>query len=702
MKLVIIEGPGKRETLKKYLGSGYEVFASKGHVRDLPAKELSIDINHNFEPKYEILPDKKDVVADLKKKAQKADEILLATDPDREGEAISWHIAHILGIKPETKCRIEFNEISKDAVQNALKNPRAIDQSLVDAQQARRVLDRIVGYKLSPIICKAIKPKLSAGRVQSIALKLIVDREKEIRDFKPEEYWTVSTDLKKDGDETVFKANLVSHKGKKIKPANKEETEEIVKVLENATYKVSKIKKTKTKSNALPPYTTSTMQQDALNKLGFSLAKSSQVAQVLYEGVDLKNHGKTALITYIRTDSTRVSEGAINSARSFIEQKYGKNYIPAKPNIYSSKKSAQDAHEAIRPINIELTPEEVKDSLKDDVYKLYKLIYERFLASQMSQALYDSVSVEIEAGDYGLKATGRTLDFAGHTIVYKGYTEEKEEGDGVKIPKLDENDPLVLVKLNKEQKFTKPPARYTEASLVKAMEEKGIGRPATYTPTITTLAYRNYTQKEGKALKPTELGEVVTEYLDKYFKGVINVKFTANMESRLDDIADKNDAWQDVIASFWNGFKNLLLGADKTSLGYKVKPVETDEVCELCGAKMVIREGRYGKFLGCSNFPNCKNIKSLTPEAPKTPVGKCPECGKDVLPRKSKRGKIFYACSGYPDCKFMSWDIPTEERCSSCGGVIYKKVLKDKYTFHCEKDCKESFREQPREAEGDN
>jgi DNA topoisomerase-1 len=349
------------------------------------------------------------------------------------------------------------------------------------------------------------------------------------------------------------------------------------------------------------------MQQDALNKLGFSLSKSSQVAQVLYEGVDLKNHGKTALITYIRTDSTRVSEGAINSARSFIEKKYGKNYIPAKPNVYTSKKSAQDAHEAIRPINIDLTPEEVKDSLKDEVYKLYKLIYERFLASQMSQALYDSVSVEIEAGEYGLKATGRTLDFAGHTIVYKGYTEEKEEGDGVKIPKLDENDPLVLLKLNKEQKFTKPPARYTEASLVKAMEEKGIGRPATYTPTITTLAYRNYTQKEGKALKPTELGEVVTEYLDKYFKGVINVKFTANMESRLDDIADKNDAWQDVIASFWNGFKNLLLGADKTSLGYKVKPVETDEVCELCGAKMVIREGRYGKFLGCSNFPNCKN-----------------------------------------------------------------------------------------------
>lgn len=699
MKLVVIEGPGKRETLKKYLGAGYEVFASKGHVRDLLAKELSIDLNNNFQPRYEILPDKKGVVADLKKQAQKADEVLIATDPDREGEAISWHIAYILGIDPTTKCRIEFNEISKDAVQTALLHPRAINQNLVDAQQARRVLDRIMGYKLSPIICKAIKPKLSAGRVQSIALKLIVDREKEIREFKPEEYWTVTAHLNKHDDKTQFKAQMQTCKGKKIKPATKEEIEIITNNIKTSDFVVQNIKKSKTKSNALPPYTTSTMQQDALNKLGFSLARSSQVAQVLYEGVDLKEHGKTALITYIRTDSTRISEGAIASAREFVERKFGKDFLPAKPNIFASKKSAQDAHEAIRPININITPESVKGSLKDEAYKLYKMIYERFVACQMAPAIYDSVSVDIKANDYGFKATGRTLVFAGYTAVYTGYSETKDEADGVKIPPLEENDILNLIKLDTEQKFTKPPARYTEASLVKAMEEKGIGRPATYTPTITTLAYRAYTQKDGKALKPTELGEVVTEYLDKYFRGVINVKFTANMESRLDDIAENNDKWQDVIASFWNGFQKLLLSADKTSVGFKVKPVETDEVCELCGAKMVIREGKYGKFLGCSNFPNCKNIKSLQKQPDATPLGTCPVCGKPVVARKSKRGKVFYSCTGYPDCKFMSWDIPTSMRCEVCGGVIYQKVLKDKYTYHCEKGCKINMPDTPRQVQ---
>lgn len=687
MKLVIIEGPGKRETLKKYLGAGYDVFASKGHVRDLLTKELSIDMNKNFEPHYEILPDKKDVVAELKKKASKADEVLLATDPDREGEAISWHIAYILGKKPEDKCRIEFNEISKDAVQNALKHPRAIDQSLVDAQQARRILDRIVGYKLSPIICKAVKPKLSAGRVQSIALKLIVDREKEIRDFKPEEYWNVSAELSKQNDKLSFKASLATKSGKKIKPKNKEEVEKIESEVKSSSFVVDKIKRSKTKSNPLPPYTTSTMQQDALNKLGFSLSRSSQIAQVLYEGVDLKDGGKTALITYIRTDSTRVSEGAQNSAREYAKNKYGAEFVPTKPNIYASKKNAQDAHEAIRPININLTPESVKDSLKEEVYKLYKLIYERFLASQMTPAEYDSVQVDIKAGSYGFKATGKTLTFAGYTAVYTGYTETPDEADGVKIPPLTEQEILNLIKLNTEQKFTKPPARYTEASLVKAMEEKGIGRPATYTPTITTLAYRTYTEKEGKYLKPTELGEVVSEYLDKYFKGVINVKFTAQMESRLDDIAEKGEKWQDVINSFWNGFKELLFKADKSSVGFKAKAVETDQVCELCGAKMVIREGKYGKFLGCSNFPQCHNIKPLEAVKPPKPVGVCPQCGKPVVARKSKRGKIFYSCTGYPDCKFMSWDIPTDLRCEKCGGVIYKKNFKDKTTFRCENGC---------------
>ena len=668
MKLVVIEGPGKRDTLKKYLGPEYEVLATKGHIRDLPSKGFAVDINNNFEPHYEEMPDKKDIIFDLKKKASKAEKVYLATDPDREGEAISWHIAHILGMKPDEKCRIKYNEISKKAVQEALNHPDVINQQMVDAQQARRILDRLVGYKLSPIICKAIKPNLSAGRVQSIALKLVVDREKEIRDFKPEEYWTITAELLK--NKQMFKASLTSYNSKKIKPKNKEEVDKILADLNNATYKIASIKKSKTKSNPLPPFTTSTMQQDALNKLGMNLKKTSQCAQNLYEGVEIAGEGKVALITYIRTDSTRVADDAMAAARNFVANKYGSNFIPVKPNVYASKKNAQDAHEAIRPINIERTPESVKASLNPDNYKLYKLIYERFLASQMAPAIYDSVAVDVDANSYTFHATGRTVDFEGYTIIYKAYSDSEEEKEG-KIPKLEEGEIVDLNALKPEQKFTKPPARYTEASLVKAMEEKGIGRPATYAPTITILATRGYTEKEGKSLKPTELGETVSDYLDKYFKGVINVKFTANMENRLDDIAEKGEKWQDVVGSFWNGFKNLLLNADKRSVGFKKPAVETEEICEKCGGKMVIREGKYGKFLGCSNFPKCKNVKSLEPE-PK-PVGVCPECGKPVVARKSKRGKIFYSCTGYPDCKFMSWDIPTEEKCPKCNHFLDKK-----------------------------
>lgn len=668
MKLVVIEGPGKRDTLKKYLGPEYEVLATKGHIRDLPSKGFAVDINNNFEPHYEEMPDKKDIISDLKKKASKAEKVYLATDPDREGEAISWHIAHILGMKPDEKCRIKYNEISKKAVQEALNHPDVINKQMVDAQQARRILDRLVGYKLSPIICKAIKPNLSAGRVQSIALKLVVDREKEIRDFKPEEYWTITAELLK--NKQMFKASLTSYNSKKIKPKNKEEVDKILADLNNATYKIASIKKSKTKSNPLPPFTTSTMQQDALNKLGMNLKKTSQCAQNLYEGVEIAGEGKVALITYIRTDSTRVADDAMAAARNFVANKYGSNFIPVKPNVYASKKNAQDAHEAIRPINIERTPESVKASLNPDNYKLYKLIYERFLASQMAPAIYDSVAVDVDANSYTFHATGRTVDFEGYTIIYKAYSDSEEEKEG-KIPKLEEGEIVDLNALKPEQKFTKPPARYTEASLVKAMEEKGIGRPATYAPTITILATRGYTEKEGKSLKPTELGETVSDYLDKYFKGVINVKFTANMENRLDDIAEKGEKWQDVVGSFWNGFKNLLLNADKRSVGFKKPAVETEEICEKCGGKMVIREGKYGKFLGCSNFPKCKNVKSLEPE-PK-PVGVCPECGKPVVARKSKRGKIFYSCTGYPDCKFMSWDIPTEEKCPKCNHFLYKK-----------------------------
>ena len=675
MKLVIIEGPGKRDTIKKYLGAGYEVVATKGHVRDLPTKTFGVNLT-DFEPEYEIMADKKDVIKQLKEKAKNAEEILLATDPDREGEAISWHIANILSLDENQKCRVIINEISKDSVQKAITEPRKINLDLVNAQQARRILDRLVGYKLSPIVSKKIKPKLSAGRVQSVALKLVVDREEEITNFKPQEYWNISAILHKNKHTSDFKANLITFKGKKDKPSNKQEADEVVENLQGASYVVKSIKKTKTKSKPQPPFTTSTMQQDALNKLGMSLKKTSSCAQSLYEGVELGSEGKVALITYIRSDSTRVSEQAQNSARQHILSEYGKDYVPAKPNSYAQKQKTQDAHEAIRPISLDYKPEHVKQYLSPDNYKLYKLIYERFLASQMTDAIYNNVIIDIQANDCLFKSQGKTLDFAGYTAVYSNYVEENnndDNQDNPKMPKLDENELLVLGKLLSEQKFTKPPVRYTEASLVKAMEEKGIGRPATYAPTITVLASRTYTEKEGKYLKPTELGTSVVKYLEEFFESVINVKFTADMENKLDEIADNHEEWKKVISKFWNFFKNLLAKADKSSVSYKKEAVATDILCDKCGHHMVIREGRYGEFLGCSNFPACKNIMSIPKE--EKMEGTCPECGKPTTLRKSKRGKEYYSCSGYPDCKFMSWDKPTGQKCQACheGYLIEKK-----------------------------
>ena len=679
MKLVVIEAPAKRETLKKYLGSGYEVFATKGHIRDLPVKSFAIDMNNNYEPHYENKPDKKELINELKNKAGKAEEVLIATDPDREGEAISWHIANVLGLDPNTKCRIQFNEISKNAVLKALKSPRAIDLNLVNAQQARRVMDRIVGYKLSPIISKKVAPKLSAGRVQSVALKLVVDREKEIESFVPEEYWTVTAQHEK--DKISFKSTLQAHKNKKIKISNKEEVEKVLGEIKGKDFIVSQIKKTKTKSHAPAPFTTSTMQQDALNKAGMSLKRTTESAQQLYEGVEVKGEGKIALITYIRTDSTRVSEDAQKACREFIKEKYGEKFLPAKPNIYATKKTAQDAHEAIRPISMQITPEMVQDSLSKDNYKLYKLIYERFLASQMNEAEYSNVTATLDAGDYNFKATGKTLEFAGYTAVYKEYVDDdnKEQKQEIsKLPPLSENEKVLVKEIKEEQKFTKPPVRFTEASLVKAMEEKGIGRPATYAATVTILTARAYCEKEGKYLVPTDLGKRITEYLEKFFSGVINVKFTAHMENRLDDIAENKDDWHDVVDSFWNGFKGLLGKADASSVTMKAEPIETDIVCDKCGHKMLLREGKYGKFYGCSNFPKCRNIMPYNLENEKKPVGKCPKCGKNVFALKSKRGKTFYACEDKDGCNFMSWDIPTGEKCPNCEGYLVKKGKKIK------------------------
>ena len=670
MKLVIIESPFKREALKKYLGSGYEVFATKGHIRDIPQKSFGIDIQNNFEPKYEIVPDKKELIRELKSKAEKAEEVLIATDPDREGEAISWHVANILGFDTEKSCRIEFNEISKKAVSKALENPRKIDLKLVDAQQARRVLDRLVGYKVSPILCKKIAPKLSAGRVQSVALKLVVEREIEIENFVPEEYWTVNAILKKDASQ--IKAALATYNKKKFVPKNKEEVDKMLEEIKGKDFLVKEVKKTKTKSHAPAPFTTSTMQQDALNKLGMSLARTSSSAQQLYEGVDIKGEGKIALITYIRTDSVRVSTDAQNACREYIKNKFGENFVPSKPNIYHTKDSAQDAHEAIRPITMDITPEIAKETLSNDNYRLYKLIYERFLASQMSEAEYASVTVNFDCEKYGFKVSGKTMEFPGYTSVYKEFVEdENKEGMAGKLPKLDEGEMLPCEKILPEQKFTKPPTRYTEASLVKAMEEKGIGRPATYAATITILQTRKYTVKEAKYLIPTELGRKITAYLDQFFSGVINVKFTAYMEGRLDDIAVRDEDWHSVVASFWNGFEHLLERADASSVTMKEPPKETDIICELCGSKMLIRSGKYGEFLACSNFPKCKNTKPI--ENPKKIIGKCPECGADMVERKSKKGKIYYSCTRYPDCKFMSWDITTGEKCPKCKSPLIKK-----------------------------
>lgn len=685
MKLVIIEGPGKRDTLKKYLGEGYNVVASKGHVRDLPKNSFGINLS-TFEPIYDILPDKKQVEKELKQLASKADEVLIATDPDREGEAISWHIAHILNISEDTKCRIVFNEISKEAVQNALKHPREIDMQLVNAQQARRVLDRLVGYKLSPILAKKIRSKLSAGRVQSVALKLVVDREDEIKNFKPEEYWNISAVLSKD-EKQKFKANLSHIHGKKAKVVSKEQADAVESAVKQGEWIVTNIKRAKSKSHAPAPFITSTMQQDASNKLGMNLSRTSSAAQQLYEGVDLPGEGKVALVTYIRTDSTRVAENAQAQAKQYIQKVFGKEYAPAKFNIYSSKKNAQDAHEAIRPINLERTPDSLQGKMPVDAFKLYKLIYERFLASQMAEAVFDSVTVEIENNHHTFKAVGKTPVFLGYLAIYQNYEESNENDEkDPKIPQLDERDNLISHEFKKEQKFTKPASRYTEASLVKAMEEKGIGRPATYAPTISTLANREYTTKEGKYLVPTELGDVVTKYLEEHFDRYINVEFTARMEAKLDEIAEGEKDWKQWIAAFWEGFAKYLEKADEFSSSLKAPPVETDEKCEKCGSTMLLREGRYGKFLACSAFPKCKHTVKLgqNTEAKEKPEPvfsdvSCDKCGAKMLIKQGRYGE-YLACSGYPKCKNIQKPAQTKTE-----KVKKEPVLSDKLCSKCGK-----------------
>ena len=736
MKLVVIEGAGKVKTVEKYLGKGYKVFATKGHVRDLPQKTLAVNVKKDFEPKYEIMPDKTETVKELKNLASKADAIYLATDPDREGEAISWHIANILGLSPEQPVRAEFNEISEKAVKNGLAHPRKINLNLVDAQQARRVLDRLVGYKLSPVLCKKIRNNLSAGRVQSVTLRLIVEREREIRNFKPEEYWTFFSNLK-NSDHFEMRASLEKKNNKKYKIANKDELDKVLSDLKGESYVVGKVVKKVAKSHAPAPFITSSMQQDALNKLGMNLKQTSAAAQALYEGVNIGGE-HIALITYIRTDSTRVSPDAQKAAREFIAKKFGEKFVPAKPNIYASKKSAQDAHEAIRPITLDRTPESLKGTLSPENYKLYKLIYERFLASQMSDAEYNTVNAEINAGNYTFKVSGKTPLFAGYTAVYSNYQEEKDDEMGVKLPVLTEGEQLAFVSHTYEQKFTKPPARYTEASLVKTMEEKGIGRPATYTPTVALLFSREYIVKEGKFIVPTQLGEEVTDMLVKYFSDIMDVGFTANMESKLDDIEDGGKIWQKVVGEYYNGLEDKIAAAMGDSFSLKAADEVSDVICENCGSRMVYKNGKFGRFLACPNFPKCRNTKALDEngnvvdkENPKQPeqtgvicdkcgspmvlrhgkfgdflacsaypkcknikniqtnedYGKCPDCGKPLKRIISGKG-AFYGCTGYPDCKFTSLYPVSDKKCSDCGGYMVKRSYKGKNYLVCaKKDC---------------
>ncbi len=690
MNLVVIEGVGKKDTIKKYLGKDYEVIATKGHIRDLPVKSLGVNINDNFKPQYEIMPDKHNIVKELRAEKNKVDKIYLATDPDREGEAISWHLCHVLDLDPKDNVRIEFNEISKNAVTEALKKPRPIDLKLVDAQQARRVVDRLVGYKVSPILCKKMQPNLSAGRVQSVALKLIVDREREIQNFKPEEYWTLNANLFKDTIDDKFKTTLIKINGKKQNITSKEEMDKALEILRAGNFVVSNIKKAVSKVHPSAPYTTSSMQQEATNKLNMTLKKVSSCAQELYEGVNIGQEGKVALITYIRTDSVRVSPQAMEMAKNYIGEHFGQEYLPKTPNVYKVKKSAQDAHEAIRPISLDRTPESVKEYLSPDNYRLYKLIYNKFLASQMADAIYDTLTVEIDNQQYTFKASGRTLVFDGFTKMYNltqtakkkketDAEDEDEEEENIKIPKLSENDLLTLVDLVPTQKFTKPPLRFTEATIVKEMEDKGIGRPATYTPTIVLLFNRKYIDKDGKYIVPTELGTKVTDMLEKYFSSIFNVTFTADMENKLDEIANDGLEWTSVIQKFYNFFAKILQNADKDATTYKEPAVETDEICEKCGGKMVIRKGKYGEFLACGNFPKCRNIRSLA-----KPVAVCPKCGGDVFERTSKKGDKYYACANRPTkCDFWSWERPSKDKCPLCGSYMTEKALHG----HLRKKC---------------
>lgn len=675
-KLVIVESPAKAKTIGKYLGKSYVVEASMGHVRDLPKSQLGVDIENNYNPKYITIRGKGDLIDKLKKEAKKSERIYLATDPDREGEAISWHLSKILKLDETENCRIEFHEITKNAIQNAIKSPRIINPDLVNAQQARRVLDRLVGYEISPILWKKVKWGLSAGRVQSAALKIICDRENEITKFEPKEYWTIECLLHKEKGRKSFSAKVLFLNGKKIEVVDENQSNDIISKLKSGDFEVKKIKNSNKMKNPLPPFTTSTLQQDAYKKLNFSTKRTMSIAQQLYEGVDVKGYGTIGLITYMRTDSVRIADEAQASAKEFIQCNFGENYVSGTPRVYKSKKNIQDAHEAIRPTNVNITPEIAKVSLKDEQFKLYSLIWNRFLASQMASCVLNTTSVDITNGDYGLKASGSSLEFDGFMKLYD-YT-SSEEDENTNIPSLTEGEVLINKSIDGRQHFTQPPAKFSEASLVKTLEENGIGRPSTYAPIISTLLERKYIERDKKTLIPTELGFIVNNIMNEYFKEVIDIEFTADMEGKLDNVEEGSEDWRSIVDKFYKPLKDSVDIAEKELSKITIEDKVSDVKCDKCGRFMVIKHGRYGSFLACPGYPECKNTKPIVEELDVP----CPLCGGKVVAKKSKKGRKFFGCSNYPNCNFVSWFEPVAEKCTECGGNMVKKYSKAKGTYY--------------------
>ncbi len=663
--LVIVESPSKAKTIGKYLGSNYKVIASVGHVRDLPKSKLGIDIDNDFEPQYIPIRGKGDIIKDLRKEAKKASKVYLATDPDREGEAISWHLAYLLGLDPTAPCRIVFNEITKTTIKEAIKHPRQIDLNLVDAQQARRVLDRLVGYQISPLLWRKVRKGLSAGRVQSAALKIICDREKEIQAFDPKEYWTITAAFSKGKG---FSARLAEYKKKKIVVENKQQNDHILQELKKGDYYVAALHQKERMKKPYAPFTTSSLQQEASTRLNFNTKKTMLIAQQLYEGVEVKGQGTIGLITYLRTDSVRISDEAKAAAAAFIVDRYGSEYRGH--NVFSNKKKdIQDAHEAIRPSNVSLEPDDIKESLTPEQYKLYRLIWQRFMASQMAAARFDNLQVEIENGDYTFKTTGSKLLFDGYQRVYKNNSDEDKDK---LLPALDTGEKLTVKNVSGEQNFTQPPSRFTEASLVKELEEKNIGRPSTYAPTVGTLSERKYVKREKKSLVPTELGFLVTGLMEDYFHEIVDVNFTAAMEDHLDDVEIDKLAWKKIIRDFYGPFEKELKAADAAIEKVQIEDQPTGEICEVCGKPMVLKVGRFGEFIACSGYPECKNTKPVV----KSTGVPCPKCGKDIVARKSKRGKLFFGCSGYPDCDQSYWYRPVDKKCPKCGALLVEKKSK--------------------------